>query len=288
MSNIKNKKINKVLVIGLGLIGASLCRALKNNQMYEKILGYDCDSNVTEFAIKNDYIDEVSLDLKEGINDSDLIVICVPVYQIKDILNIVKDFFNSEKIFTDTLSTKNTIIEFMNDNSFLETNNFILSHPMAGTENYGIENSKNDLFLEAVTFISSFVNSNLENISKVKDMWESLDCNVIQIDSAIHDEYLAIISHAPHAISFALAKNTNSHYLAKKLPDIKLRGSLSGMTRIANSEPEAWASIFKDNQSNLIKYIDGYLEELSELKSMIVSENNNDLVSYLKKSKPIK
>ena len=57
------------------------------------------------------------------------------------ILNIVKDFFNSEKIFTDTLSTKNTIIEFMNDNSFLEINNFILSHPMAGTENYGIENS---------------------------------------------------------------------------------------------------------------------------------------------------
>ena len=77
-------------------------------------------------------------------------------------------------------------------------------------------------------------------------------------------------------------------YLTKKLPEINSKGSLSDMIRIANSDPEAWANIFKDNQSNLIKYLDEYLEELSELKSMIASENIDDLVSYLKKSKPIK
>jgi prephenate dehydrogenase len=119
-------------------------------------------------------------------------------------------------------------------------------------------------------------------------MWESLNCNVVLIDPKIHDEYLAITSHAPHAISFALSKNINTQYLSKKFPEINLKGSLSGMTRIANSEPEAWASIFKDNRSNLIKYIDEYLEELGELKSMIASENDDALVSYLKKSKPIK
>jgi prephenate dehydrogenase len=223
-----------------------------------------------------------------GINNSDLIVICVPVHQIKDILHILKDFFNTEKIFTDTLSTKNTLLEFMIKNNFSETKNFILSHPMAGTENYGIENSKDDLFAGAVTLISTLVDQNLDNINSVKDMWQSLDCNVVSIDSAIHDEYLSIISHAPHAISFALAKNTNAKYLTKKLPEINSKGSLSDMIRIANSDPEAWANIFKDNQSNLIKYLDEYLEELSELKSMIASENIEDLVSYLKKSKPIK
>jgi prephenate dehydrogenase len=288
MSNNKNTQINKILVVGLGLIGASLCRSLKNNKKYEKIIGYDCDKDVMDFAIKNNYVDEISQDIKEGIDNSDLIVICVPVSQIKNILHIVKDFFNTEKIFTDTLSTKNTLLEFMNNNNFLETKNFILSHPMAGTENYGIENSKNDLFAGAVTFISTLVDQNLDNINKVKDMWQSLDCNVASIDSTLHDEYLSIISHAPHAISFALSKKTNAKYLAKKLPEINSNGSLSDMTRIANSDPEAWASIFKDNQSNLIKYLDEYLEELSELKSMIASENIDDLVSYLKKSKPIK
>ena len=288
MSNNKNIQINKIFVVGLGLIGASLCRSLKNNQKYEKIIGYDCDKDVTDFAIKNNYVDEISQDIKAGINNSDLIVICVPVHQIKDILHILKDFFNTEKIFTDTLSTKNTLLEFMIKNNFSETKNFILSHPMAGTENYGIENSKDDLFAGAVTLISTLVDQNLDNINNVKDMWQSLDCNVVSIDSAIHDEYLSIISHAPHAISFALAKNTNAKYLTKKLPEINSKGSLSDMIRIANSDPEAWANIFKDNQSNLIKYLDEYLEELSELKSMIASENIDDLVSYLKKSKPIK
>ena len=288
MSNNKNIQINKIFVVGLGLIGASLCRSLKNNQKYEKIIGYDCDKDVADFAIKNNYVDEISQGIKAGINNSDLIVICVPVHQIKDILHILKDFFNTEKIFTDTLSTKNTLLEFMIKNNFSETKNFILSHPMAGTENYGIENSKDDLFAGAVTLISTLVDQNLDNINNVKDMWQSLDCNVVSIDSAIHDEYLSIISHAPHAISFALAKNTNAKYLTKKLPEINSKGSLSDMIRIANSDPEAWANIFKDNQSNLIKYLDEYLEELSELKSMIASENIDDLVSYLKKSKPIK
>ena len=288
MSNNKNIQINKIFVVGLGLIGASLCRSLKNNQKYEKIIEYDCDKDVTDFAIKNNYVDEISQGIKAGINNSDLIVICVPVHQIKDILHILKDFFNTEKIFTDTLSTKNTLLEFMIKNNFSETKNFILSHPMAGTENYGIENSKDDLFAGAVTLISTLVDQNLDNINSVKDMWQSLDCNVVSIDSAIHDEYLSIISHAPHAISFALAKNTNAKYLTKKLPEINSKGSLSDMIRIANSDPEAWANIFKDNQSNLIKYLDEYLEELSELKSMIASENIDDLVSYLKKSKPIK
>ena len=288
MSNNKNIQINKILVVGLGLIGASLCRSLKNNQKYKKIIGYDCDKDVMDFAIKNNYVDEISQDIKEGIDNSDLIVICVPVHQIKDILHIVKDFFNTEKIFTDTLSTKNTLLEFMNNNNFSETKNFILSHPMAGTENYGIENSKNDLFAGAVTFVSTLVDQNLDNINKVEDMWQSLGCNVASIDSAIHDEYLSIISHAPHAISFALSKNTNANYLTKKLPEINSKGSLSDMIRIANSDPEAWASIFKDNQGNIIKYLDEYLEELSELKSMIASENIDNLVAYLKKSKPIK
>ena len=200
MSNTENIQINKILVVGLGLIGASLCRALKNNQKYDKVLGYDCDRDITNYALKNNYVDEVSLDLKKGINGSDLIVICVPVHQIKDILNIAKDYFNTEKIFTDTLSTKNTILEFMNNNNFLDTKNFVLSHPMAGTEHYGIKNSKGDLFFEAVTFISSLVDLNLDNITKVKIMWESLNCNVVLIDPKIHDEYLAITSHAPHAI----------------------------------------------------------------------------------------
>ncbi len=106
MSHKTNTNINKVLVVGLGLIGASLCRDLKRNANYEKIYGYDVDNNVMNYAIKNNYVDEITEDLNEGIKKSDLIVLCAPVQAIKEILDTVKNFFNSEKIFTETLSNK--------------------------------------------------------------------------------------------------------------------------------------------------------------------------------------
>ena len=137
MSDKKNIKINNVLVIGLGLIGASLCRTLKNNSRYEKVLGYDCNEEVVKYALNNNFIDESTQDIRSGIKDSDLIIICVPVSQINNILDIAKEFFNTEKIFTDTLSSKNPILDFLSDSKIKEINNFILSHPMAGTENYG-------------------------------------------------------------------------------------------------------------------------------------------------------
>ena len=164
MPNKKNIKINKILVVGLGLIGASLCRKLKGHSNYEKIIGYDYDDKVMQYAHKNNYVDEICDNLKEGIEESDLVVLSVPVHAIKKILETVKYFFNGNKVFTDTLSTKDSILDFMIDNNLLETNNFILSHPMAGTENFGIKNSEDNLFNNAVTFICPLDFSSLKNI----------------------------------------------------------------------------------------------------------------------------
>tara|TARA_B100001250_G_C19803662_1_gene792285 strand:- start:259 stop:1134 length:876 start_codon:yes stop_codon:yes gene_type:complete len=291
MANNTNKKINKILVVGLGLIGASLCRTLKNNSNYEKIFGHDCDKEVMQYALENNFIDETKINLKNGIQDSDLIVLCVPIHQIKKILDIIKEFFDSEKIFTDTLSVKNSILDFMDNNKFGKTDNFILSHPMAGTENFGIKNSNDNLFLNSVTLISPLDFSNLDNVNAVKDFWKSVNCNIVEVDPYDHDRHLAAISHSPHLISFALSKIINDLEYEKEFPWIHSKGSLSDMTRIANSEPEAWASIFKDNQENIIDFIDEYLGELNELKARIMIDDQHefdDLVSYLKNSKPVK
>ena len=102
MLNTQNKKI---LVVGLGMIGASLCRALKKSSSYNTIQGYDIDKKISQYAVDNDFIDNFESDLKKAIEASDIIVLCVPVSQIKSTLNIAKDFFNTDKVFTDTLST---------------------------------------------------------------------------------------------------------------------------------------------------------------------------------------
>jgi len=294
MSDKKNIKINNVLVIGLGLIGASLCRSLRNSMNYEKVFGYDCNEEVTQYAINNNFIDEAKKDIKSAIKDSDLIVICVPVSQIENILDIAKEFFNTEKIFTDTMSSKNPILDFINENKLSEINNFILSHPMAGTENYGIQNSEDNLFHETVTLISPLKSSYSKNIDVVTELWNSILCNTMTVNPLDHDKYISVISHAPHFISFALSKKINdlnkingSNYF-EDFSWINSKGSLADMTRIANSDPEAWANILMKNEDNICDFIEMYINELSELKSLVKTKNFNDLVLYLKKSKPIK
>ena len=101
MSQKNNIKIKKVLVVGLGLIGASLCRDLKKNSNYEKIYGHDTDNLAMEYALKNNYVHETRKDLEEGIKDSDLIVLCAPVHAITKVLDVVKYFFNGDKVFTE-------------------------------------------------------------------------------------------------------------------------------------------------------------------------------------------
>ncbi|MBT7542692.1 MAG: prephenate dehydrogenase/arogenate dehydrogenase family protein [Gammaproteobacteria bacterium] len=283
-----NSKNNNILVIGLGLIGSSLCRALKNSSYSEKICGYDHDKEVMEYAVEHNFVDESIKDLKSGIKEADLVIICVPVHQVKKILDISKDFFNTKKVFTDTLSVKNPILDFLAKNNLSNIDNLIFSHPMAGTEHSGIINSKEDLFLNATTIINPLCNSSLECINIVTELWKAINCNIVEFDASNHDSLLAAISHAPHFISFVLSKKMNDlefsdiDFLPTKTP------SLLDMTRIANSDPEAWASIFLENENALCNFIDEYIKELSELKYKIKSNNFDDIFSYLKKSKPIK
>lgn len=288
MSNKVNNKNKKILVVGLGLIGSSLCRSLRKNNSYNNINGHDISKEVMEYALDNNYIDNFELDLGNAIEDSDIIVFCVPVDQIKNLLKIAKPFFNGNKVFTETLSTKKTVLDFIKDNKFQDVNNFILSHPMAGTENFGIKNSLDNLYDEAITFISSLHSSKLDNINSVKYLWESVNCNIVEIDAFKHDKILAAISHAPHAISFSLSKMINDLNTNEKFPWIYSKGSLSDMTRISNSDPESWANIFSDNEDNMIEYINKYLEELKELKSKISSKNHDDIVSFLNRATPKK
>ena len=288
MPNKKNIVQKKILVVGLGLIGASLCRSLKKNQRSDKIYGYDTNKEVMSYALQSNFIDSMKEDLEIGIKDSDIIIICVPVEQIAKILNTARNFFNTEKVFTDTLSVKSIILDYLIKNNLEKSSNFILSHPMAGTENFGIENSCEDLFLNATVMVCPFSFSKPESVETIKELWDLNNCNVIEVDPYSHDKYLAAISHAPHVISFALARKINNLGYIEEFPWMNSKGSLSGMTRIANSDPEAWANILKNNQENLSDFIDEYLEELSKLKSIIKSDDKAELISYLKKSKPLK
>lgn len=282
MSN--NKKIDNIFVIGLGLIGASLCRSLKESNQFKKIYGYDVNNEVSEIAIEKRYIDASVEKILDGIEKSDLIVFCVPVSEITTCLYQSNSFFNSEKIFTDTLSAKEKIIKYFLENDLSDINNFIYSHPMAGTENYGIKNSKKDLFTGSTSIICSMKNSSNEALDVVKKLWEFVGCKTSEIEIDYHDEILAAVSHIPHFISFSLSKKIVDLDFEDKYSWVYEKGSLADMLRISKSDPVAWANIFLSNKKYISKFINEYIEDLKLLDSNINSENIDNLISLLKKS----
>ena len=282
MSN--NKKIDNIFIIGLGLIGASLCRSLKESNQFKKIYGYDVNNEVSEIAIEKRYIDASVEKILDGIEKSDLIVFCVPVSEITACLYQSNSFFNSEKIFTDTLSTKEKIIKYFLENDLSDINNFIYSHPMAGTENYGIKNSKKDLFTGSTSIICSMKNSSNEALDVVKKLWEFVGCKTSEIEIDYHDEILAAVSHIPHFISFSLSKKIVDLDFEDKYSWVYEKGSLADMLRISKSDPVAWANIFLSNKKYISKFINEYIEDLKLLDSNINSENIDNLISLLKKS----
>ena len=279
-----NKKINNIFVVGLGLIGSSLSRALKESNQFNRIIGYDTSTEVISIATKEKYIDESVEKISDGITISDLIIFCVPVSEIENCLEQSKNFFNTEKIFTDTLSSKGKILEYFLDNEFNDISNFVYSHPMAGTENYGIKNSKKDLFKGSTSIVCSMKNSSAESLEVIKNMWILVGCKIFKIEIDLHDEILSAVSHVPHFISFVLSKKINDSNFDDKYPWIRDRGSLADMLRISKSDPVAWANIFLSNKKYISKFINEYIDDLKLLDSNINSDDVDNLISFLNKS----
>ena len=282
----QNKTKNNILVVGLGLIGSSLSQSLIRSKKVGKVYGYDKDKEVISYAKEKKFINEEVNNLRDGIIESDIIIFSVPVSQIDSCLDEAKNFFNTEKVFSDTLSSKKLILDYFKVNNLNNISNFIFSHPMAGTENFGIMYSKHDLFLNSTSIICPMENSNSEFIEIIKSMWSYAGCNIFEMDIHSHDNILSAVSHAPHFISFVLAKKINDMKYFENNPWIFDKGSLSDMARIAKSDPQAWANIFLSNEKNILEFIDDYITELNLLKSKINSNDIEDIILFLKECNP--
>ena len=282
----QNKTKNNILVVGLGLIGSSLSQSLIRSKKVGKVYGFDKDKEVISYAKEKKFINEEVNNLRDGIIESDIIIFSVPVSQIDSCLDEAKNFFNTEKVFSDTLSSKKLILDYFKVNNLNNISNFIFSHPMAGTENFGIKYSKHDLFLNSTSIICPMENSNLEFVEIIKSIWSYVGCNIFEMDVRSHDNILSAVSHAPHFISFALAKKINDMKYIENNPWILDKGSLSDMARIAKSDPQAWANIFLSNEKNILEFIDDYIGELNLLKSKINSNDIEDIILFLKECNP--
>ena len=277
-----------ICIIGCGLIGSSLLRAIKKKNLSQKISACDNSKSVLSFLKQQNLADLVTENKKDAIKDADLIIIATPLSSYSSILHEIKDSFSKGIIVTDTGSVKSVANKlFMNLEN--EDISWIPSHPIAGTEESGPQAGFAEIFENRWSIISPANDSKKEDVEKLENFWKNIGCKVKLMDCNEHDEILSITSHLPHAIAYSLVKTALGNDEKLKQEIIKYSaGGLRDFTRIASSDPIMWRDIFIDNSENVIKILDSFNHNLKNFKKALVQKNSKELEKLFKSTKNLR
>jgi prephenate dehydrogenase len=266
--------INKITIIGVGLIGGSLAKAIKENGLAKVVFGFGRNSDRLKMAQKTNVIDQYSTTLEEAINESDIVVIATPVGSFKEILSEIKPFLTGKIIITDVGSTKTNIVSMVNQTLGEYSNCFIPAHPIAGKEKSGFEASEPNLFINKKVIITPLEANSSDSIKLVQKMWENIGADVDFMSPESHDELLGMTSHLPHMLAFSLV-----NYLISKNPSASIyaAGGFKDFSRIASGDNVMWRDICIQNRDQIISHIKGYQKTLDSLVEAIENENRDKL-----------
>ena len=257
----------KIIIIGLGLIGGSIAKALSSSQDYE-ILAFDSNQNSIKNALDNQSI-QGSLhsldDLKNSEYEDSVVIIATPPSATDDILKSLDFIFNSSVTITDTTSTKSSLNKTLQEFNFPK--NIVFSHPVAGSHLSGEKNSVADLFNEKSTILSYHDSVGSQHVDRVTNLWNTLGSNITVLDAELHDKIFAYSSHLPHVAAYALL-NTLKELEQDDLSDFS-GGGLGEFLRLASSSPKMWGDIFSMNEKNIALAIDDLINNLIILKDKI-------------------
>jgi prephenate dehydrogenase len=275
--------INKLVIIGVGLIGGSFALALRKAGQVKHIVGMGRGRENLQRALELGAIDEIASDFPSALKSTDVVFLSVPVGQTDEIMKQISPYLGRDTVVTDAGSTKRNVIAAALSHLPQHLERFVPGHPVAGAELSGAGAANPDLYRGKNVVLTPLKETRAEAISRVKDLWQACGARVIQMSPDRHDEILGAVSHLPHVLAFALMHliAAESEEQAGELgPDDLLRFAGSGFrdfTRIAGSSPEMWRDICLGNREALLKQIDSYQETLSALRGMLARRDGEAL-----------
>ena len=266
--------INKITIIGVGLIGGSLALALKQRNLAKVVFGYGRDQSRLEEAQKSNVIDAFSTNIKEAIDEANIIVIATPVGTFKDILHQIEPLISSNVIITDVGSTKSDIVNIVNDVLKDNSSCFIPAHPIAGKEKSGFEVSDSKLYDGKKVIITPQETNSPESIDVIDQMWKNVGADVDFMSAESHDNLLGMTSHLPHMLAFSLV-----NYLVDQNPNASIYagGGFKDFSRIASGDAVMWRDICLQNKNQIMNHLKGYQSTLDDLLEAINDEDSEKL-----------
>ena len=280
--------INKLLIVGCGLIGSSILKKVCKKKIAKKVFVYEKSNKnrriLKRFKIKFELIKKMD----KKISECDFVVICTPLSEYEKIFSICNKYLKNNVVVTDVGSTKKSMITKINKTKRKDIN-WISSHPIAGSEVSGPSNGNENLFTNKWSVIIKQKNSSNSQMKKIMKFWKLLGSKPVIMDADQHDKIFAITSHLPHLIAYNLILTATNFKNSNKNNILKFSaGGLRDFSRIAASNEIMWRDIFFTNRNNISKAIDLFIKNLNQFKKDINSKNNKSIIKKLIKTKKVR
>ena len=263
----------KITIIGLGLIGGSIAIDLRKYKFATEIIGVDASEENAAQALKIGLVDRIE-NLENGVKNTDIVVIAIPVDKEVIVLPQVLDFINQATTVTDMSSTKRVIIDSVKNHP--RRKNFVPAHPMSGTENSGPTAALENLFKNKITILCDQADSGPQHLALVEKMFQTLGMNIAYMTADEQDHSTAFVSHLPHAAAYALANAVQSKEDRSIIFDLA-SGGFNSTVRLAKSSSTMWHPIFQQNRNYVVESLDVYIKHLQEFRDCLKNEDDDKL-----------
>lgn len=265
-------------IIGLGLMGGSLAKAVKRYGISKKVYGFTNSEKNRKEIEELGLVDEL-VDLETLKKVSDVIILSIPVDAI---ISMFPNFLDIDE--------KTTIIDMGSTKEYIVKNipskirkNFVAAHPMTGTEKNGPKAAIDNLYEGKTVVLCDLEDNANMHVNKAFKIFQEIGMRIVVMNSHEHDVNACYISHLPHLISFGLANTVMSHQNPKEIIALAA-GGFKDMSRIAKSSPRMWGDIFKQNRENMLESIKSFEDQMNEAKKMIEEERYEELENWMKKA----
>jgi len=269
--------IMRLCVIGVGLIGGSLARALRAAGQVREIVGAGRSAENLQQAVDLGVIDRYETDFARAVEGADMVLVAVPLGAMEGVFAAIRDHLAGDAVLTDAGSAKGSVIESVHRVFGGPVNFFVPGHPVAGTERSGVTASFAELYRDRRVILTPLPETDAGATARVRDMWMAAGARVVEMEPQHHDEVLAATSHLPHVLAFTLVESLARLQDKKEIFDYAA-GGFRDFTRIASSDPVMWRDICLANGVAIQTMIERFIGDLQALERAVETRDGDRLL----------
>ncbi|AZR82110.1 prephenate dehydrogenase [Thiomicrospira sp. S5] len=278
------KQWNNITIIGVGLIGGSLAKALKKAGLVKNVTGYGTREESLQKSQQLGVVDQYTLSLQEAVQGADVVVLAVPLGAMEAVLKEMQPFLSEETLLTDVGSAKTSVLNAVKAAFGRIPKRFVAGHPIAGKEKSGVEAACENLFVDHRVILTPTEDTDKDALAELTELWQATGACVSEMTPEFHDEVFAATSHLPHLLAFGLVNLLNEH---EELGNVfqYTAGGFRDFTRIASSDAVMWRDIALTNRDAIVKWLNHYQAEIQALTELVGSGDGQRLHDYFAQAK---